>query len=159
MTPAHDGGLSKPVVLRVIQLFFAFACFAFSILSSVCVRGPSALIIAIFGSAIAMIDASFGWHAITSRTANKRNTILALDYAGLLGLVAATITFICGFAIGNDKAVVVFEAPGTAAGLVSMIVLMWQITWLAPATTKQKDGLVRYTKRQGRMQDGELEQL
>ena len=110
MTPAHNGGLSKPVVLRVIQvchplvfipcknylltssqLFFAFTCFAFSILSSAYVRGPSALIVAIFGSAVAMIDASFGWHAITSRTAKKRTTILALDYAGVLGLVAATV--------------------------------------------------------------------
>lgn len=39
-----------------------------------------------------MIDASFGWHAITSRTPKKRTTILALDYAGVLGLVAATVS-------------------------------------------------------------------
>lgn len=52
-----------------------------------------------------------------------------------------------------------FELSGTASGVVSMVVLIWQITWLAPATTKQKDGLIKYTKTQGRTQDGELEQV
>ena len=77
--------------MTLLQLFFAFACFAFSVATCVFVRGSTALLIAIVGSAIAMVDASYGWHAITSKTAKKRNIILGCDYAGLLGLAAATV--------------------------------------------------------------------
>jgi predicted membrane channel-forming protein YqfA (hemolysin III family) len=77
--------------LTLLQLFFAFACLAFSVAACVFVRGSIALLIAIIGSAIAMVDASYGWHAITSKIAKKRNTILGWDYAGLLGLIAATV--------------------------------------------------------------------
>jgi hypothetical protein len=108
MTPIHNGGLSKPVTLRVIQvcllrlprdarvsplskLFFAFACFAISVATSVGWFQDAASIAAAIGSGIAVIDASLGWHAITSKTAKKRNMILGWDFAGLVGLVAATV--------------------------------------------------------------------
>jgi hypothetical protein len=40
-----------------------------------------------------------------------------------------------------------------------MGMLVWQILWLVPATTKQKDGLLRYSEIQGRKQDVELEEV
>jgi predicted membrane channel-forming protein YqfA (hemolysin III family) len=67
------------------------ACFAISLSASVGWLQPGIYATATIGSAIAVIDASFGWHAIRSKTAKKRNTILGLDFAGLAGLVAATV--------------------------------------------------------------------
>jgi hypothetical protein len=43
------------------------------------------------------------------------------------------------------------------AALVSMAMLIWQLTWIVPATTKQKDGLIKYSPIQGRKQDIELD--
>jgi hypothetical protein len=67
------------------------------------------------------------------------------------------IAFICGITINGDYWYGILEGPALFAALVSMAMLIWQLTWIVPATTKQKDGLIRYSPIQGRKQDIELE--
>jgi hypothetical protein len=111
MIPAHNGGWSKPVILRVVQvslvrllcnthilitpsqLIFASLCLAISIIYAIDVAYSNAPpVVSGLCSAIAMVDASIGWRAITSKTAKKRNVILAWDFIGLVALFAAFVS-------------------------------------------------------------------
>jgi hypothetical protein len=67
------------------------------------------------------------------------------------------IALICGFTINGNYWYGILDGPAAFAALVSMAMLIWQLTWIVPATTKQKDGLIRYSAIQGRKQDIELD--
>jgi hypothetical protein len=67
------------------------------------------------------------------------------------------IALICGFIVGGNYWRGILDGPALFSALVSMAMLIWQLTWIVPATTNQKNGLIRYSGIQGRKQDIELE--